>query len=126
MTRIGLIHALAHSVAPINDALARDWPDALRMNLLDDSLSADLAAGGGLDARMHARFEQLASYAFESGCDAHPGWVQGTGSAKQSKKARCSGVGGARFESVDVRRCWTNAEWKRLLNSHPVCISFLQ
>lgn len=70
MTRIGLIHALAHSVAPINDALARDWPQAVRMNLLDDSLSADLAAGGGLDARMHARFEHLASYAFDSGCDA--------------------------------------------------------
>jgi Asp/Glu/hydantoin racemase len=72
--RIGLIHALAHSVAPINDALARDWPDALRMNLLDDSLSADLAAGGGLDgglnARMHARFERLADYAFGCGCDA--------------------------------------------------------
>jgi aspartate/glutamate racemase len=68
--RLGLIHALAHSVAPINDALARDWPDALRMNLVDDSLSADLAAGGGLDARMHARFERLAGYAFDCGCDA--------------------------------------------------------
>ena len=38
--RLALIHALAHSVAPINDALARDWPQATRMNLLDDSLSS--------------------------------------------------------------------------------------
>lgn len=70
--RIALIHALAHSVAPINEALARDWPDAVRMNLLDDSLSADLArtaaAGGrGLDAAMHQRFEALCTYAEGTG-----------------------------------------------------------
>lgn len=68
MTRLALIHALAHSVAPINDALARDWPDAVRMNLLDDSLSADLARSGtGLDAAMFARFETLATYAEATG-----------------------------------------------------------
>ncbi len=69
--RIALIHALAHSVAPINDALARDWPTATRMNLLDDSLSADLAAGGkGLDDAMHARFARLAQYAIDCGSKA--------------------------------------------------------
>jgi Asp/Glu/hydantoin racemase len=69
--RIALIHALAHSVAPINEALARDWPQAMRMNLLDDSLSADLAAGGrGLDAAMHHRFATLASYAVACRSDA--------------------------------------------------------
>lgn len=68
MTRIALIHALAHSVAPINEAMARDWPAAVRMNLLDDSLSADLAREGrGLDAAMHARFEALAAYAEATG-----------------------------------------------------------
>ncbi|MBX3633241.1 MAG: arylsulfatase [Simplicispira sp.] len=71
MTRIALIHALAHSVAPINTALARDWPEAVRMNLLDDSLSADLAASGrGLDAAMHARFARLAQYAVDCGSSA--------------------------------------------------------
>ncbi|RZL61368.1 MAG: arylsulfatase [Variovorax sp.] len=66
--RIALIHALAHSVAPINAALERDWPEALRMNLLDDSLSADLARSAqGLDAAMHARFQQLAQYAVDTG-----------------------------------------------------------
>lgn len=65
--RIGLIHALMHSVAPINEALARQWPEAQRMNLIDDSLSHDVA-GTGLDARMHERFEQLAAYALDAGC----------------------------------------------------------
>jgi aspartate/glutamate racemase len=70
MPRIALIHALAHSVEPINTALARDWPEAMRMNLLDDSLSADLARSGqGLDASMHERFERLAQYALDSGAN---------------------------------------------------------
>jgi len=73
--RIALIHALAHSVAPINDAMARDWPEAVRMNLLDDSLSADLArtaspGGNGLDAAMHQRFEDLCAYAEGTGAQA--------------------------------------------------------
>ena len=69
--RIALIHALAHSVEPINTALARDWPEAQRMNLLDDSLSSDLAAQGrGLDAVMHERFARLAQYAVDCGSQA--------------------------------------------------------
>ena len=70
MPRIALIHALAHSVAPINEAFARDWPAAGRMNLLDDSLSADLARNGrGLDAAMHERFARLAQYAVDTGAE---------------------------------------------------------
>lgn len=60
MPRIALIHALAQSIAPINEALARDWPQAEAMNLLDDSLSSDLARAGSIDAAMTRRFEQLA------------------------------------------------------------------
>ena len=68
--RIALIHALPHSVDPINQALARDWPEVMRMNLLDDSLSTDLASNGlGLDAVMHERFQRLAQYAVDAGCD---------------------------------------------------------
>ena len=68
MIRIALIHALAHSIPPINAAFERDWPQALRMNLLDDSLSADLAREGkGLDAAMHERFQRLAQYAVDTG-----------------------------------------------------------
>ena len=68
--RIALIHALPHSVDPINQALARDWPQATRMNLLDDSLSTDLATKGrGLDAVMHERFQRLAQYVVDTGCN---------------------------------------------------------
>lgn len=67
MTRVALIHALAHSMAPVNAEMASEWPEAVRMNLLDDSLSADLARGGGLSAAMHRRFEDLAAYAERSG-----------------------------------------------------------
>ncbi len=71
MPRIALIHALAHSVGPINAALATHWPDAQRMNLLDDSLSADLARNGkGLDGAMHQRFHVLADYALNAGSQA--------------------------------------------------------
>ncbi len=70
MTRLALIHALAHSVAPINDALAREWPDAQRMNLLDDSLSADLARAAKLDDVMTGRFLALGDYAVATGANA--------------------------------------------------------
>ena len=68
--RIALIHALTHSIAPINEAFAQMWPEAARVNLLDDSLSADLTANGGvLDEAMHVRFETLADYAVSYGAD---------------------------------------------------------
>lgn len=70
MTRIALIHALADSMAPINQALARDWCEAQRMNLLDDSLAADLARAGRLDATMTRRFLALGDYAVANGADA--------------------------------------------------------
>lgn len=68
--RIALIHALTHSIAPVNDGFARLWPDARRMHLMDDSLSSDLAAGGGgLDEAMHRRFAVLGDYVVACGCD---------------------------------------------------------
>lgn len=70
MPRIALIHALAHSVPPINEAMAAAWPEAGRMNLLDDSLSADLARRGRLDDAMTARFLALADYAVGAGAQA--------------------------------------------------------
>ena len=70
MKRIALIHALQHSIEPINSAFIRHWPEALRVNILDDSLSADLAGNGGtLDEAMHNRFETIADYAVKTGAD---------------------------------------------------------
>ncbi len=70
MKRIALIHALQHSIEPINSAFVRHWPEVARVNILDDSLSADLARNGGvLDKAMHARFETIADYAVNTGAD---------------------------------------------------------
>jgi Asp/Glu/hydantoin racemase len=68
--RIALIHALKHSIAPIEASFARLWPDARQMNLLDDSLSADLARDGRLTAAMTQRFLTLGRYAVSAGADA--------------------------------------------------------
>ena len=70
MPRIGLIHALRHSPGPIAEAFARLWPEAALANLLDDSLSADLAAAGKLDDAMTERFLTLGRYARRCGADA--------------------------------------------------------
>ena len=67
--RIALIHALKHSIVPIEDAFARLWPSARLANLLDDSLSADLARDGALTPAMTERFLTLARYAKSSGAD---------------------------------------------------------
>ncbi len=68
--RIALIHALRHSPPPIEAAFARLWPEARLANLLDDSLSADLARAGALDEAMTGRFLTLARYARNCGADA--------------------------------------------------------
>lgn len=68
--RITLVHALKHSIVPIEAAFARLWPGARLMNLLDDSLSADLARDGGLSDAMTERFLSLGRYAAGTGSDA--------------------------------------------------------
>ncbi|TCZ54648.1 arylsulfatase [Roseicella aquatilis] len=67
--RIALIHALRHSPPPIEAAFARLWPEARLMNLLDDSLSADLARDGALTPAMTGRFLTLSRYAAGTGAE---------------------------------------------------------
>ncbi|MFB9263464.1 aspartate/glutamate racemase family protein [Bradyrhizobium erythrophlei] len=67
--RITLIHALKHSIVPIEASFARLWPEARLMNLLDDSLSADLARDGKLTDRMTERFLAMGRYAASTGAD---------------------------------------------------------
>ncbi len=67
--RIALIHALKHSIAPIEAAFAKAWPEARLVNLLDDSLSADLARDGALNDAMTERFLALGDYAAATGAD---------------------------------------------------------
>ena len=54
---------------PVAEAFARLWPEAKLANLLDDSLSKDLAREGALTPAMTARFVDLASYAERMGAD---------------------------------------------------------
>ena len=65
--RIALIHALRHSPPPIEAAFRAAWPEATLMNLLDDSLSADLARDGRLTPGMTDRFLTLGRYAAGTG-----------------------------------------------------------
>jgi len=69
MMRIALIHALKHSLLPIEASFARLWPEASLMNLLDDSLSSDVARDG-LTVAMTERFLSLGNYAASTGADA--------------------------------------------------------
>lgn len=68
--RIALIHATPLAIEPIVAAFGRLWPEARIANLLDDSLSADLAAEGRLTDTMIERFLTLGRYVRGSGADA--------------------------------------------------------
>src|SRR6201996_1969334 len=68
--RIALIHALTHSLAPIEASFAKLWPEPTLMNLLDDSLSADLARDGKLTEPMTERFLSLGRYVVATGANA--------------------------------------------------------
>jgi hypothetical protein len=68
--RIALVHALKHSIVPIEAAFASHWPEARLMNLLDDSLSADVARDGKITEAMTERFLRLGRYAAGTGADA--------------------------------------------------------
>src|SRR6202161_1636671 len=68
--RIALVHALKHSIVPIEAAFTKLWPDARLMNLLDDSLSADLGWDGRITEGMTERFSKIGRYAATTGVDA--------------------------------------------------------
>ena len=65
--RIALIHALRDSMVPVWDAFTAGWPDANTFNLLDDSLSSDLAQEGALTDAITERFLTLGRYATNAG-----------------------------------------------------------
>jgi hypothetical protein len=68
--RVMLIHAVAEALAPIHAAFAAGLPEAAIYDLMDTSLSADLAAAGGvLGDRMVERFRTLGRYAAAAGPD---------------------------------------------------------
>ena len=66
--RIALIHATPLAIQPVNTSFQKLWPEAKLQNILDDSLSQDLARVGHLTADMVERFIDLAQYAKRVGC----------------------------------------------------------
>ena len=68
--RIALIHATPVAIEPIVSAFKRLWSEAQTTNLLEDSLSADLATEGRLTPEMIERFVNLAKYVRGCGADA--------------------------------------------------------
>jgi Asp/Glu/hydantoin racemase len=84
--RIALIHALQQSIAPARAAFQDVWPEARLFDLLDTSLSADLAHGGSLDGPMIQRFASLGDYASRT---------VGVGGRTAGILFTCSAFGGA-------------------------------
>ena len=67
--RIALVHAMRASMAPIEAAFARAWPEAHLAQLLDDALPDDLERAGGVDAAMERRFVALTRLAVDAGAE---------------------------------------------------------
>jgi aspartate/glutamate racemase len=67
--RIALIHATPVAIEPIKEALETAWSEADPVNILEDSLSRDLASAGKLTDQLVDRFVELARYARRIGSD---------------------------------------------------------
>jgi len=68
--RIFFIHATRVSMAPVAESFARLWPKARTLDLLDESLSKDLAESGEMTDSIHDRIARLAEHAVSAGTDA--------------------------------------------------------
>jgi Asp/Glu/hydantoin racemase len=67
--RVILVHPYRPTMAPIIDAFARLWPEVEVLNLLDESLYADVGADGVLAPDVFGRIETLLRHAAASRAD---------------------------------------------------------
>ena len=65
--RIGLVHALEASIAPIENAFSRLWPAAEPVHLLDGSLYLDYHAAGEVTPAIAQRIQALIHHAVAFG-----------------------------------------------------------
>ena len=68
--RIGLVHALHASIAPIEATFARMWPEAETVSLYDESLYVDFNKAGGVNQEIEERIEALLRFSAQSGAQA--------------------------------------------------------
>ena len=68
--RIGLVHALHASIAPIEATFARMWPAAETVSLYDESLYVDFNKAGGMNRQIEERIEALLRFSAQSGAQA--------------------------------------------------------
>lgn len=67
--RIALIHALELARRPVLDAFGELWPEAETVEIMDESLSRDLARAGALTPAFNGRMTALARRAVDGGAD---------------------------------------------------------
>lgn len=67
--RIFLVHPTPLAVAPVDEAFKKLWPQAQVLNLLDESLYADVGANGELTPALYARVANLFRHCEASGAD---------------------------------------------------------
>jgi Asp/Glu/hydantoin racemase len=67
--RIFLVHPTPLALPPVDEAFKTLWPDAQVLNLLDESLYADVGANGELTPALYARVANLFRHCETSGAD---------------------------------------------------------
>jgi hypothetical protein len=67
--RILLVHPTPLALPPVDEAFKRLWPQAQVLNLLDETLYADVGANGELTPALYARVAALLRHAEASGAD---------------------------------------------------------
>jgi Asp/Glu/hydantoin racemase len=67
--RIFLVHPYFPTMAPIDAAFKQGWPEAQTVNLLDESLYADLPEDGTLSPLLYGRVATLLNHCVGSGAD---------------------------------------------------------
>jgi Asp/Glu/hydantoin racemase len=67
--RVFLVHPTPLAVQPVDEAFKTLWPQAQVLNLLDESLYADVGANGELTPALYARVANLFRHCEASGAD---------------------------------------------------------